>query len=228
MAKINIQAGDIPETDQEVEQELVKLDRREAQKRGRLAEKKAAQEKAAQEQEAVANHEPGQPLPEDAAERAASGSGWQGEDVQVYHGTERIVKEKPATKPKAARKKIIPVVTLDGNQQVVTDDKTKKALNSREKRGAKKVETAKPKRETGVSKVTAQVVLTVFELARAGKSNAEIAAAESIPSSYIGTILVAHPNWVKHTLVGFEAMGKQYPERFTRPSKAVQNRQVQP
>src|SRR5271157_1044724 len=27
------------------------------------------------------NHEPGQPLPEDQAERAASGSGWQGEEI---------------------------------------------------------------------------------------------------------------------------------------------------
>jgi hypothetical protein len=29
----------------------------------------------------AANHEPGQPLPEDQAERAANGSGWQGEEI---------------------------------------------------------------------------------------------------------------------------------------------------
>jgi hypothetical protein len=45
----------------------------------------------------AANHEPGQMLPEDQAERAASGSGWQGEEIPD-------VKKKPATKLQVVRK----------------------------------------------------------------------------------------------------------------------------
>ncbi len=196
MAKLNIRAGDIPETDEEVEQELVKLDRREAQKRGRLAEKKAAQE-----QEAAANHEPGQPLPEDAAERAASGSGWQGEEIPD-------VKKKPAPtkkRPLKNKREIAPLVKEPVKKQ-------------------------QPKRETGVSRVNAQVVLTIFELAKKGDDNKAISSATKIPVSYIGPILMAHPDWVKHTQAEFAAIGKQYPEKFVRPKpekSAAQSGQVQ-
>src|SRR6266699_5019230 len=70
MANMDIQHGDIPETDAELEKVLAK---KPVSKRGK---------KQTPVVETAANHEPGQQLPEDTAERAASGSGWQGEAVE--------------------------------------------------------------------------------------------------------------------------------------------------
>ena len=93
----------------------------------------------------------------------------------------------------------------------------------------KKVKQPKPKKVTGVSLVNAQVVLTIFELAKKGDDNKAISSATSIPVSYIGMILVAHPDWVKHTQAEFAAMGQSYPEKFVRPKPekpAAQDKQV--
>ena len=112
---------------------------------------------------------------------------------------------------------LAPAVVLDGNQQVVTDERTKQALVRREKKVAKQLKSA---RETGVSKVTAQAVLKIFDLAKSGTSNSEIAGVIGISPSYIGPILSGHPNWVKHTADGFTVLGRPYPEKFVRPKQA--------
>src|SRR6266568_6951691 len=55
-------------------------------------------------EDVAANHEPGQMLPEDQAERAASGSGWQGEeitDAMPYdYPLSLVIAEKVLTVPK--------------------------------------------------------------------------------------------------------------------------------
>jgi hypothetical protein len=160
----------------------------------------------------AANHEPGQALSEDQAERAASGSGYQGEEITDAE----LEKQQKARKPKLqiVRKNV-------QGQEVQETEKPAEMKRPAKKQPKPKVEKPVSKRETGVSRVNAQAVLTIFELAKAGKSNAEIAAATSIPQSYIGPILVCHAHWVAVTKEGFAAIGQTYPEKFVRPKKAT-------
>lgn len=90
--------GDIPETDEELEKMLKKPVVRPSMKRQKMLAEQELQQRQEWDaanraiapdlvhgspavEEFLANHEPGQPLPEDMAERVASGSGWQGEEI---------------------------------------------------------------------------------------------------------------------------------------------------
>ncbi len=152
----------------------------------------------------AANHEPGQALPEDAAEQAASGSGYQGEEI-----TDAELEEKKTSKLQVVRR------DSKGEEVAVTEKPVTKPAEKKQQK-VKVVKQTQPK-ETGVSRVNAQSVLRIFELAKSGKSNTEIATATSIPASYIGPILVCHPHWVKYTAESFTALGQTYPEKFVRP-----------
>jgi hypothetical protein len=106
----NIKAGDIPETDQELEKILDKMERKPKVVKKKTVDRQLEhhelmnwvesaptpeemQERAdhanagypvfvkEEIDDVAANHEPGQMLPEDQAERAANGSGWQGEEI---------------------------------------------------------------------------------------------------------------------------------------------------
>ena len=156
----------------------------------------------------AANQEPGQAVPEDQAERTASGSGYQGEEITDAE----LEKQQKARKPKLQ----IVRKNVQGQEVQVNEKPAEKKLPVK-KQPKPKVEKPVSKRETGVSRVNAQSVLRIFELAKAGKSNAEIAAEVSIPASYIGYILIGHEHWKEVTKDQFQALGQSYPEKFVRP-----------
>jgi hypothetical protein len=114
MAKINIRAGDIPETDQEVEKILEKMERKPKVVRKKVVERQledhelqdwVEQGATAKEQAERAEHaNAGYPV---MVKEEAQGVEV---DIQVDHGTERIVKEKPAVKKQPAKKSPKPKV----------------------------------------------------------------------------------------------------------------------
>lgn len=162
MTKLNIKKGDIPETDQETEKLIAQMEKK-AAKKPTVARKN----KKVIVLDVAANHEPGQPLPEDAAERAASGSGWQGEEVV----------EKPAKAKKPTVKKGYPLA---------------RASNKR----APKQEAAKPATTTknGHNRVTEDVAKAVLVNSNNGVAIAEIAKMHNITERRVKSI-VAGRTW---------------------------------
>ena len=202
----------------------------------------------------AANHEPGQALPEDAAERAANGSGYQGEEITdaEWEAMQQARQSEPAKQPEIVRKdangqevKVTEkeptskqqVARIEAQAQVRRDNakaekKTAQKAQPKEKQEPKP-KVAKQQRETGVSRVNAKAVLKIFELAQAGKSNAQISTACAIPKSYIPYILSGHDNWIKVTSEQFKALGLSYPEPYVRakaeqPAAKVEAKKEQP
>lgn len=113
--KVNIKAGDIGETDEENEKLIEKLEKKSTRKPkvARRPTKVIVLDMPDQITSYQENHQPGQPLPEDAAERAANGSGWQGEevvDVPVKQQKTKKQTAKPAAKKPAKEKSVNPHV----------------------------------------------------------------------------------------------------------------------
>jgi hypothetical protein len=105
----------------------------------------------------VENHEPGQPLPEDAAERAANGSGWQGEEVTLTEEEAQELQERQQWD--AINKSIAPDLV---HENPATEEflEAKSAKQQKTKQQAAKPKTvAKPKVQKPAAEKKAKVQL---------------------------------------------------------------------
>lgn len=115
---------------------------------------------------------------------------------------------------------VVEEVVLDGNQQVVTDKKTKAALMQSEKKAAK-VKTVKPKATTspsGHARITVDLILQVLEDSKTMK-RPEIAEKRNLGTGAVADIIAGSP-YIKKML---HKQGLVHPRgpyvKYIRPAK---------
>jgi len=216
---MNIRAGDIPETDAEVEKLLAKKPR---------AKKVVSKSLVPAPEINPALLEVGAPEVLDSAEGAASGSGWQGEEIPDSPPTNQtVVTRRPATETETKDAQldheideaIANQAVAELSRSVVKQPKASKAPAPK-KPATKQPKANKPKAEKapkpatnpkGFAWITPEIVLGVFKDAEAGVKRPEIATRYNISLGSVSTILQG-PSWfIERFTPRLAAIGAVYP-----------------
>src|SRR3989442_225759 len=186
--RVNIQAGDVPETDQEVEKAIDKMNRQ------------AASKALAKQEQQTTTLLDGQ-IVADPAEAAANSDEYQGEEV-VLDGNLEVATGATADalmqaeKPRASGS-VLPAQTVKGAAKAAKAAKTPKA--------AKVVSTMTA---GGHSRLTAQLVMTVLAELAAGKKRPIIAIEYDLGTGTVSDIAAGSP-YIRKML---EKAGQAHPK----------------